>query len=501
MAISFENIPADVRVPLFYAEMDNSQAGFFTQNQKVLLIAQKLAAAPAASNQALLISRTDDAKEQFGLGSMMARMHETVRLNDAVGEVWCIALDDDGGAVAATGKVSIAGPASASGTINLYIAGQIVRVGVAVSDAASAIATATAAAINAIDDLPVTAAVNGSNDYEVDLTAKWSGETTNDITLIENYRGNVSNERTPSGVVLTITAMTGGATDPDIADAITAMGDEEFDFIIHPYTGGANLDALATELDDNAGRWSYSRQIYGHVYSAKRGEFSALQIFGVTRNDQHATIAGFEASVPTPVWEYAAAYGARNAVFIKADPARPTQTGQAVGVLPPQVGDRFILTERETLLNSGIATSYVGGGTVRVERAITTYQKNSFNQADTSYLDSETLHTSTYVLRKLKYAVTQKYPRHKLADDGTKFGAGQKIVTPSIIRGAMLDVYSQMEYLGIVENAELFNKYLVVERDANDSGRINVLFPADYVNQLRVFALLNQFRLQYPATA
>ena len=44
-----------------------------------------------------------------------------------------------------------------------------------------------------------------------------------------------------------------------------------------------------------------------------------------------------------------------------------------------------------------------------------------------------------------------------------------------------------------------FQRYLVVERDPVTPTRVNVLFPSDYVNQLRVFALLNQFRLQYPA--
>jgi phage tail sheath gpL-like len=58
-----------------------------------------------------------------------------------------------------------------------------------------------------------------------------------------------------------------------------------------------------------------------------------------------------------------------------------------------------------------------------------------------------------------------------------------------------------MENLGIVENAALFASHLIVERDATDPNRVNVLYPADYVNQLRVFAVLNQFRLQYPATA
>jgi phage tail sheath gpL-like len=52
-----------------------------------------------------------------------------------------------------------------------------------------------------------------------------------------------------------------------------------------------------------------------------------------------------------------------------------------------------------------------------------------------------------------------------------------------------------------VENAELFAEHLVVERDSQDPSRVNVLFPPDYINGLRVFALLNQFRLQYDDAA
>lgn len=48
-----------------------------------------------------------------------------------------------------------------------------------------------------------------------------------------------------------------------------------------------------------------------------------------------------------------------------------------------------------------------------------------------------------------------------------------------------------------MENADLFKKYLIVERNTTDPNRVDVLFPPDYVNQLRIFALLNQFRLQY----
>ena len=43
----------------------------------------------------------------------------------------------------------------------------------------------------------------------------------------------------------------------------------------------------------------------------------------------------------------------------------------------------------------------------------------------------------------------------------------------------------------------MFAKVLIVERDVDNVNRINVMLPPDYVNQLRIFALLNQFRLQY----
>lgn len=149
------------------------------------------------------------------------------------------------------------------------------------------------------------------------------------------------------------------------------------------------------------------------------------------------------------------------------------------------------------MLTNGIATTTSGDGSVRIDRAITTYQRNAYGQPDDSYLDSETMHTTAHVMRRLRNVITSKYGRHKLAADGTRFGDGQAIVTPSTLRAELISEYRAMERDGIVENAELFAEHLIVEIDANNPNRVNVLFPPDYVNQLRIFALLNQFRLQY----
>lgn len=496
--ISFNTIPANVRVPLFYAEVDNSQAGYFTQNQRTLLIGQKLAAGDAVANTPILVSRSDEAKSRFGIGSMLARMHEIYRANDLTGEIWCLPLDDNGAGAAATGTLTVTGPATAAGTLNLYVGAQRVQVAVASGDAQNSIAAAINTAINADTTLPVTSTVLAN---VVTVAARHKGTLGNAIKLQLNYRGYAGGESTPAGVAVAIVAMASGTTDPSLTTALAALGDDEYDFIIMPYTDSTSLDALKTLMNDSTGRWAYNRQIFGHVYAAKADTFANLVTLGTARNDQHVTIAGYETGVPNTPWDYAAAYGARNAVYIAADPARPTQTGELIGILPAAAGGRFIQTERQTLLNSHIATSYLGGGAVRIERAITTYGVNAWGQTDPSYLDSETLHTLAYVLRRLRYNVTQKYPRHKLADDGTRFGAGQAIVTPSVVRGEILSEYAALEEMGIVENAKEFAKHLIVERDANNPNRLNVLYPPDLVNQLRVFAVLAQFRLQYPTTA
>ena len=58
-----------------------------------------------------------------------------------------------------------------------------------------------------------------------------------------------------------------------------------------------------------------------------------------------------------------------------------------------------------------------------------------------------------------------------------------------------------METLGLVENTEAFKAALIVERNADNQNRLDILYGPDLVNQLRVFAVNTQFRLNYPQAA
>ena len=296
MAVSFNYIPAGngVRVPLFYAEMDNSQANIPSTSLRTLLIGQKLAAGTATVATPYIVGTTSQAVGLFGRASMLARMYAIYRQSDPTGEVWCMAAADAGAGVAATGTITVTGPATAAGTINIYIGGQVVQVAVGSTDVANTIATNISAAINLVLDLPVTASPTTN---VVTLTCRWKGPTGNDIAISDSYRGSAGGEALPTGVGLAYSGsgfLTIGATNPTLTTLITAMGDDLYDFVIHPYTDSTSLDVFATEYGDASGRWSWSRQVYGHCYTALRGALGALTSAGGLRNDPHHTIAAID---------------------------------------------------------------------------------------------------------------------------------------------------------------------------------------------------------------
>ncbi|MGP5478422.1 phage tail sheath subtilisin-like domain-containing protein [Pseudomonas helleri] len=482
----------NLRVPLFYAEVDNSQANSGAQTQRTLIIGQVLASGSAVVGVPVLGQGVTDAQAKGGQGSMLALMTAAYVAADQFGEVWFLPLADAEGAVAAKGSVLIAGAPTTTGVVSLYIAGQLISLTVATGETPADIATALAKLINASGNLPVTAVATAAM---VALTAKNKGIAGNEIDLRLNYRGTPSGEAVPAGLQLTLTALAGGATNPVLDTALASLGDEPFDFIVCPYTDTASLDALKALLNDKTGRWSYASQVYGHVFAAQRGTLATLATAGNARNNQHESVMGFYDS-PSPAWIWAADVAGTAAVALRADPGRPLQTLALSTVLAPPSPSQFILGERNTLLWDGISTFMVGSdGTVAIENLITTYQKNSFGVADDSYLQVETLFLLMYVLRAQRALVTSKYSRVKLAANGTRFAPGSAVVTPIVIRSDLIAQYREMEYNGYVQDADGFAKALIVERNNANPNRVDVLWPGTLINQLRIFALLAQFRL------
>ncbi|WP_422491266.1 phage tail sheath subtilisin-like domain-containing protein [Endozoicomonas sp. ALE010] len=489
MSISFNQIPNGQLTPFVFVEFDNSHAnqGPAIQNYRALVLGQRLASGTVAADVPTRVTSEEQAAEYFGRGSMIHQQVQAFLANNRVTELWVIARDDLQAGVQATLDLTITGTATQSGTFNLMIGGRRVRAGVTVGENSTAIATAVAAAINADGELAVTATASAA---KVTLRARHKGEAGNGIDVRCNY---YTGERFPEGVSAPRQArLSNGTGNPDISPAIAAMGDEAYHIIAMPYTDGANLTALESEL---ASRWGPERQLDGLAFAGAKGSHAELGTLGDSRNSEHVSIGGFS-GVPTLPWQCAAAQAAVVALHGQIDPARPFQTLPMVGVLAPWPEDRFTRQERNLLLNDGISTFTVSpGGEVLVERLVTTYNLNAQGAPDPSYRDVNTLLTLSYLRFDFRTYITNKYPRHKLAGDSVQVPSGQAIMTPSLGKAEAIAKFMQWQNLGLVEELDQFKRDLVVERDPQDPNRLNWLLPPDLINQLRINAAQIQFRV------
>lgn len=495
MAISFNDIPRNVRVPFVYVEFDNSRAvsGPALMPYKNLVFGQRLPSGSIAALHPVRVTNASQARQYFGAGSMLDVMLSAQLTANNATETWVVALDDDAAATAAKGTLTISGAPSA-GVINLYIApfyedGMLrgrVRVGVTTAMTLDDVASAIADAINADASLPVTASATAA---VVTVTAKNKGEAGNGITVCVNcfdgealpeslqvefsgsaitgsptapmcwagsvagvvsYYGNIDPAR-PFQTLglpglfaprqgLAGMRLSGGVANPDISGLWAALGDEHYNIMTCPYTDGANLAGLEQELADRRGPM---RMIEAMCVTAADGSHASLGELGDAHNSPDLCIMG--------------------------------------------TGGPFTKQEQNLLLYDGISTFGVASdGSVSVQRLITTYKTSPAGAEDISYLDVNTLLTLGYLRYDFRNYILRKYPRHKLADDGTKYGVGQAIITPKIGKAEAVARFRIWEEMGLVENIDQFKADLICERNSADPNRLDWMLPPDLVNQFRV---------------
>jgi len=493
MTIGFNQIPSTLRVPFVAVEFDASKAqqGPALLAYKAVMIGQKLAAGSAAADSLVKVTNVDQVIAYTGRGSMLHRDYLAWSAVNKSTELWLGILADNAGGVAAVGSILVAGPATAAGTIAVYLGGERIAIAVNSGDSANSIATAIGAAINAALDLPVTASVAAAT---VTITYRHKGLVGNTYDVRHSFR---DNEALPTGVTLTITAVgtgTPGTLNPALTNLIAAMADMWFQVLTHPYTDATSLTAIETEL---ALRFGPMRQQSGLAITSMSGTFSAHTALGGGRNSPHSIIVAQPGGAPlTPPNEFAAEVAGVVAYYGQIDPARPFQTLSLNRAIAPLETDQWSVDERNLFLFDGISPTKRGaGGVVQLERIITTYQTSPGGADDTAYLDATTMLTLLHLRYSFRTRMQQRYPRHKLANDGTRFGAGQAVITPKGGKAEAITWFREMEELGLVENFDQFKRDLVVERNVSDPNRLDFLLPPDLINGLIVVAAQMQFRL------
>lgn len=480
--VSFNQIPDNLLTPLCFMEVDGSGAitGLVVNGRKMLVIAQ-MRAGIALANTLQEVSRVQDAEAFWGVDSQIAEMFRRLKNADGFVDTWGIGVPENGAGVAAGANLSVTGPATAAGTLPVYIGDTRILVGVNASDTATEIAAAIVAACADFPNLQATVTVNGVHAYQADLVIKGKGIWGNDMPLGTCLQ---TGDRMPAGVAVAVTAFANGATNPTIAAAIAAMGNSKWNTIALGFNDDANMDLMEAELED---RWGPLVAKAGRVYTVFRGNLSDTNTYGAARNSKQSSVTGTGLS-RTPPWLWAPVIAVRNESSLAIDPARPTQFLDLPLCVPAPPDVEFILSERNTLIEDGMSTVISESGVAMIEQQVTTYKTNAAGAADTTYRYVETMETIDFIRTQMVQRILLKFPRYKLADDGTKFGPGQKIVTPSILKKELVALFMELEEDGIVEDAAGFTAGLLVVRDANNKNRINFVAPTNLVNQLRLVA-------------
>ena len=489
--VTFNQVPGNILVPFYYSEF-NSGGTPYAGDARALYIGQKTSAGNATAAIVYGPVQSElDAIARFGKGSMLHTMFNIAKRNAPLQPFWALPLADPSGAAAA-GSIVFSAP-GVTGAGILRVMGRRIVVQVNAADTDEAVCAAVVAAINAAN-LPIIAAIDGTDAEKANLTARHVGALGNAIQVTRAT--NEPNAFTSANAV--ITALASGSGVPSLTTPLANLGDEEFDWIGSPYADTASLNASKDFLGDVSGRWSPSKMLFGHYIAANFGNLSAQTTLGAGRNDQHASVLGSQTS-PTPPWEWVAWLAALAVQHLSTAPelSRPLQFLPAVGILPPE--DRatwFDTDDRQSLYAAGIAGYRVSrDGTVQIDRLVTTYKTNAQDVADATFRDIETMAQAMFVSRYFRSAVSNAHGRQALADENPQNVAS--VTTPKDIRNTLIHAYEDLVALGVTEKSDVFARSVVVERDPTNANRVNAFIPADMVNQLRIFAANITAFLQY----
>jgi phage tail sheath gpL-like len=466
-----------------YVEQEpvNRGTGSPVIQHKVLAIGQYNAAKSPTDNVPQLILSKSDAWDRYGRGSQLSAMVEKILDNAGGSPVYALPVADAGGATAATGTIVVSGTATAAGTLAVYVNGIKVSVAVAVSDAATAVGDAIEAAVNANLDLPVTAS---NSTGTVTFTARWAGESSNQISLEINR---ADTDATPAGLTATVTDMgdvVAGATDPTLTTAFGNLGDTWYTEIAFPYTSDTALDALEASGVARVAP-DIKRPFAGFV--GYNDTYANLITALGDRNSEWTTMVPVHGS-PTPPYMIAAATAAIFARYQQANPGRPMKSLILPGVIEGSTNDS-INRDPDTVVKAGGSwTQNTESGLVIVGDLVTTRTTTDAG-ADTEdwrfTIIIPNLQFKIYALEQVFRS--SPYDRAVVIADGSG-PAPSYAITPKMVKARAIGLVDDWIERGLSTDRETIVAGIVSEINSSNPGRIDLLIPDVPSAGLRILA-------------
>lgn len=391
-----------------------------------------LLAQPVVADKPMLVPTVRQVDNLFTAGSILAEALKTIFCTCAQNiEIYALPRADAGGATKAVYTMTVTGPATSDGTIDIFLGNKeymVEGVEVVSGDTAASIATAIAAAIP--DAFPYVVTVVGA---VITATAKNAGTVGNYLNPVYNWKG--FSNYAPAGISIATVRTTAGAGDPAPIDYAAAFGTCCYNCIV-PLTGDATLQrALRNQIRDD---WDCSKpQCFGHGYVFNTGTLGQV----LARGDNSAEFS----RMAVPVndlnfpWQMAAAYMAESCCIACDNPEASIQ-GRTDGVLsciwrPATCSEPWTYDERVQLHEQGFVTYgplHGGQGAltqVYVHNDVTNYLTDEQGRPNTTFRDTSS---------RRRYAQTAVAIAEKLNTYSGLAFFSRETVIPQGVRGTNL---------------------------------------------------------------
>lgn len=485
MSISFAQIPSRLRTPGVFIEQTAKLVSSGARQNTVLQIGYA-SGGTAEPDVIQKVSTESEAIALFGANSMLTAMAEQhFTLNKGL-LLYAAAVTPPADHTSATGSITINDAATDDSTFSVRIADQLIQCAIEADQTATAIAAKLATAINAATGCFVGATFS---DATVELTAKLPGLVGNDISVIVGYNP----EEMPL-IDIQIVAMSGGAGTPDLEPFIDNMGENNYDYIVTPFTDSASLQTLDTFAEN---RW--------HAMAGFNVETLIIYVINANHNDSVAKgktqnspflIPHASGQAPQAPWIWAAAVCAIESDSLSNDPSA-SLNGKAVnGLKAPQVCSKLEL--RNELLYSGMSTfTSDRAGNVYLEKIITSYQEDAQGIPDASYLSINVPELMRNIRRVQSAYLSSTFKGYKLTDFPEQHASGSKITSADGIRAALIGLYQSdlvSDRSWCTDNEHYVDTIYAV-RDSDSRSRVNYYDEPTMIGVLEIIA--GQSQLQH----
>lgn len=496
--------------PRINASLLSDQQTIANVPQRVLIIGQKTSVGTATSGQ-LQESIPNDGSESelFGDNSQVAEMIRAFKRYNKNTQLSAIGLSDNVSGVAAVGDVTFTGTASSDGQYTIYLGSRknyTFVIDIANGTTATATGALLAAAINANTQVPVTA-VNTAG--AVELTAVNQG-------TVANFIG-IQVVGTVAGLSVSITKMTGGATNPVLTGIFDVVGNVRYQTIVGPAQYGTTfytdfLDQrfnVENNILDGVAILSLT-DTYANLITAQNAVNSQSLCIADNRlrNDplykgsdlfeldyniaaQFAALRSLRLTEGTDITNYVVAPQANEQVGGVSKASLPYANTPFTWLPVIDIGKGWSLEEEEALNASGgfIFSNNTARSLIVVSRVVTTYKTDTLGQADTTFKYLNLVDTGSAVRSLYFDNYKQRFAQTRLSTgDVQPNSAMVNTDTISAYSVGLYVTFSDQQFLLTVAgdgSLSFYKSNLVVEITNFNLGQVRVQMKILIVTQLR----------------